>query len=89
MRLGAGRDPRVEERLRGVSGSCGNELVGRLTKRTVRTEGDRAEAYVEPLLVTQAASRPPQSVKRAQCALDACVRQPRSAARIHKVLRGR
>ena len=38
MRLGAGRDPRVEERLRGVSGSCGNELVGRLTKRTVRTE---------------------------------------------------
>ena len=51
MRLGAGRDPRVEERLRGVSGSCGNELVGRLTKRTVRTEGDRAEAYVEPLLV--------------------------------------
>ena len=31
--------------------SCGNELVGRLTKRTVRTEGDRAEAYVEPLLV--------------------------------------
>ena len=53
MRLGAGRDPRVEERLRGVSGSCGNEFVGRLTKRTVCTEGDRAEAYVEPLFVVE------------------------------------
>ena len=51
MRLGAGGDPRVEERLRGVSGSCGYEFVGRLTKRTVCTEGDRPEAYVEPLLV--------------------------------------
>ena len=50
MRLGAGRDPRVEERLRGVSGSCGNEFVGRLTKRTVCTEGDRAEAYVSQKL---------------------------------------
>ena len=50
MRLGAGRDPRAEEGLRGVSGSCGNEFVGRLTKRTVRTKGDRAEANVELLL---------------------------------------
>ena len=78
MLLGAGSYPSAVHWARGVScGGC-NELVCCRTKRTIRTKGNSLEANVEALLlddlvraailggqrVTQAASRPPQSVRR-------------------------
>ena len=49
MRFGTRPNPRVEERLRGVSGGSGDELVSRLTEGSIRTEGDRLEADAELL----------------------------------------
>ena len=51
MRLGTRPNPRVEERLWGVSGGSGDELVSRLTEGSIRTKGDRPEPDVEPLVV--------------------------------------
>ena len=51
MRFGTRLNPRVEERLRGVSGGSGDELVGRLTEDSIRTEGDCLEADAELLVL--------------------------------------
>ena len=51
MRFGTRLNPRVEERLRGVSGGSGDELVGRLTEGSIRTEGDCLEADAELLVL--------------------------------------
>ena len=39
MGFGTRPNPRVEERLRGVSGGRGDELVSRLTEGSIRTKG--------------------------------------------------
>ena len=51
MGFGTRPNPRVEERLRGVSGGSGDELVSRLTEGPVRTESDRPKADAEPLVL--------------------------------------
>ena len=53
MRFGTRLNPRVEERLRGVSGGSGDELVGRLTEGSIRTEGDCLEADAELLVLSR------------------------------------
>ena len=51
MRLGPGSHPRAEEGLWGVCSGGSNELVSRLTERTIRTESDRLEADAKPLVL--------------------------------------
>ena len=51
MGFGTRPNPRVEERLLGVSGGRGDELVSRLTEGSIRTEGDRLEADAEILVL--------------------------------------
>ena len=51
MRFGPGFHPGTKERLRGICGGFGDELVSRLTERTIRTESDRLEADAKPLVL--------------------------------------
>ena len=43
MRLGPGSHPGAEEGLGGVCSGFSDELVSRLTERTIRTESDRLD----------------------------------------------
>ena len=51
MRLGPGSHPGAEEGLGGVCSGFSDELVSRLTERTIRTESDRLEADAQVLVV--------------------------------------
>ena len=50
MRLGPGSHPRAEEGLGGVRSGDSNELVSRLTERTIRTKSDCLEADAQVLV---------------------------------------
>ena len=50
MRLGPGSHPRAEEGLGGVRSGGSNELVSRLTERTIRTKSDCLEADAQVLV---------------------------------------
>ena len=51
MRFGPGFHPGTKERLGGICGGFCDELVSRLTERTIRTESDRLEADAQVLVV--------------------------------------
>mgnify|MGYP005717701609 CR=1 FL=1 len=51
VRFGPGFHPGTKERLGGICGGSRDELVSRLTERTIGTESDRLEADAQVLVV--------------------------------------